>query len=179
MCSSFLITTQCTIQQKVDIPLNKGTKETKPSFSLTNTISQPLSLSLSHTHTHTHRHMNPPYTNIQGVSIYMGLIWLLMILQIIMMGFFLFQTWKWYTITTINPQSQYLGQETKNICIITYLETESFKTVQAKVRRKFNFNNYPQKSHIYRWEHKFQARGSVNKPQQEGRKFQMWQEVDC
>ena len=36
------------------------------------------------------------------------------------------------------------------ICVTTYLETKSFKTVQAKFRRKFNFNTYPQKCQIYR-----------------------------
>ena len=53
-------------------------------------------------------------------------------------------------------------KEEKIFCVTTYLETKSFKTVQAKYRRKFNFNNYPQKSQIYRWTHKFQATGSVN-----------------
>ena len=50
----------------------------------------------------------------------------------------------------------------KIFCVTNYLETKSFKTVQAKYRRKFNFNNYLQKSQIYRWTHKFQATGSVN-----------------
>ena len=45
---------------------------------------------------------------------------------------------------------------------ITYLETKSFKTVQAKFCWKFNSNNYPQKSQIYSWIYKFQATGSVN-----------------
>ena len=52
-------------------------------------------------------------------------------------------------------------REGKIFCI-TDLETKSFKTVQAKFCRKFIFNNYPQKSHIYCWIHKFQATGSVN-----------------
>ena len=34
--------------------------------------------------------------------------------------------------------------------------------MQAKFRREFNFNNYPQKSKIYHWLHKFQATRSVN-----------------
>ena len=50
----------------------------------------------------------------------------------------------------------------ENILCVTYLETKSFKTVQAKFCRKFNFNNYPQKSKIYRWVRKFQAKESVN-----------------
>jgi len=53
-------------------------------------------------------------------------------------------------------------KEEKIFCVTTYLETKSFKTVQAKFRRKLNFNNYPQKNQIYRWTHKFQAIGSVN-----------------
>ena len=53
-------------------------------------------------------------------------------------------------------------KEEKIFCVTTYLETKSFKTVEAKYRRKFNLNNYPQKSQIYRWTHKFQATGSVN-----------------
>ena len=43
---------------------------------------------------------------------------------------------------------------------VTYLETKSFKTVQAKFRKKFN--DYPQKNQIYRSAHKFQATGSIN-----------------
>ncbi|KAK7112966.1 hypothetical protein V1264_012336 [Littorina saxatilis] len=53
-------------------------------------------------------------------------------------------------------------KEQKVFCVTTYLETKSFKTVQAKYRRKFHINNYPQKSQIYRWVHKFKATGSVN-----------------
>ena len=52
--------------------------------------------------------------------------------------------------------------EEKIFCVTTYFETKSFKTEQAKFCRKFNFNNYPQKSQIYHWVHKFQAAGSVN-----------------
>ena len=47
-------------------------------------------------------------------------------------------------------------------CITTYLETKSFKIVRAKFCRKSNFNNYPQKSQIYHWVHKFKPTGSVN-----------------
>ena len=42
------------------------------------------------------------------------------------------------------------------------METKSFKTVQVKFLRKFNFNNYPQKSQIYHWVHKFKATGPAN-----------------
>ena len=74
---------------------------------------------------------------------------------------FLFQIRKYNTITTINPRSECLRQERKILCVTTYLETKSFKTVQAIFRRKLNFNNYPQSSQIYRCVHKFQAIGSV------------------
>ena len=53
-------------------------------------------------------------------------------------------------------------REKKISCVTTYLKTKSLKTVQAKFHRKFNFNNYPQKSQIYHWIHKFQATVSVN-----------------
>ena len=53
-------------------------------------------------------------------------------------------------------------REDKIVCVTTYLETKSFKTVQGNFRRKFNFNNYPQKTPIYRWPHTVQATGSVN-----------------
>ena len=53
-------------------------------------------------------------------------------------------------------------KEGKIFCLTTYLETNSFKAVQPKFRRKFNFKNYPQKRQIYRWVLKFQATGSVN-----------------
>ncbi len=33
----------------------------------------------------------------------------------------------------------------------------------SKISQKYNFNNYPQKNQIYRWVHKFQTTGSVNK----------------
>ena len=55
------------------------------------------------------------------------------------------------------------GTREKDIfCVGTHLETKSFKIVSAKFCRKFNFNNYPRKSQIYRWVHKFQTTGSVN-----------------
>ena len=53
-------------------------------------------------------------------------------------------------------------REEKYLCLTTYLVTKSFKTVQVKFRTKFNCNNHPQKSQIYRWTHKFQVTGSLN-----------------
>ena len=55
-------------------------------------------------------------------------------------------------ITNINPRSQCLGQEQKNILRHYLFEN---KTLQAKFRRTFNFNNYPKKIQSYRWVHKF------------------------
>ena len=57
-----------------------------------------------------------------------------------------------------------LDKRGKIFCVTTHLETKSFKTLRVKFRKKFNFNNYPQKSQMYRWGHKFQATGSVNNP---------------
>ena len=37
----------------------------------------------------------------------------------------------------------------RTFCVSTYLETKSFKPVQAKYRRKFDFNKIPQKSQIH------------------------------
>ena len=49
------------------------------------------------------------WLHINGVSIYKGPMWLIITLLIISLRSFLFQIWKCYTITTINPQSQCLG----------------------------------------------------------------------
>ena len=35
--------------------------------------------------------------------------------------------------------------EQRTFCVIEYLQTKSFKSVQAKYRRKFDFNKIPQK----------------------------------
>ena len=53
--------------------------------------------------------------------------------------------------------------EQKTFCVETYFETKSFKSVQARFRREFNFNNYPDKSQIYRWVNKFRTSGTVQK----------------
>ena len=52
-------------------------------------------------------------------------------------------------------------RENKIFSFTTYLEIK-FKIMEAKFCGKFNFNNYPQKSRIYRWLHKFHATGSVS-----------------
>ena len=53
------------------------------------------------------------YSVIQGVSKYMGPMRLLNTKSNIV--FFLVQIWKYFTITSINPPSQCLGQEGNNI----------------------------------------------------------------
>ena len=53
--------------------------------------------------------------------------------------------------------------EEKIFCVTTYIETKSYKTVQARFRRKFNFNTYPGKSQIFLWYRNFQIYGTVNK----------------
>ena len=51
---------------------------------------------------------------------------------------FLFQIWKSYIISTINPRSQCLERGRKIFCATYHFETKSFKTVQRKFYRKFN-----------------------------------------
>ena len=53
--------------------------------------------------------------------------------------------------------------EEKIFCVTTYIETKSYKTVQTRFRRKFNFNTYPGKSQIFLWYRNFQIYGTVNK----------------
>ena len=55
-----------------------------------------------------------------------------------------------------------LDKRQKFFGVTSYWGRKSLKTVQEKFCRKFNFNNHPQKSQIYRWVFKFQATGSVN-----------------
>ena len=55
-----------------------------------------------------------------------------------------------------------LTREEKIFCFNSSLERKSFKTEQALFRRMFNLNNYPRKSQIYHWIHKFQATSFVN-----------------
>ena len=50
--------------------------------------------------------------------------------------------------------------EEKIFCV-TYLESKSHKTVQAKFGRKFSFNTFPAKSAIHQWVSKFKATGTV------------------
>jgi len=49
--------------------------------------------------------------------------------------------------------------EEKVFCVTTYTQTKSYKTVQTRFRRKFNFNTYPGKSQIFLWYRNFQSCG--------------------
>ena len=53
--------------------------------------------------------------------------------------------------------------EEKIFCVTTYTETKSYKVVQIRFRRKFNFNTFPGKSRIFLWYHNFQTYGTVDK----------------
>ena len=50
--------------------------------------------------------------------------------------------------------------EEKIFCV-TYLESKSYKTVQAKVRQIFSFNTFPAKNVIHEWVSKLKATGTV------------------
>ena len=59
----------------------------------------------------------------------------------------------------LDPRSSGFGQAKKNV-LHHYLF--GVKIIQTKCHRKCNFKDYPQKSQIYHWGHKFQATGSLN-----------------
>ena len=60
--------------------------------------------------------------------------------------------------------------EEKTFCVTLYLETKSLKTVQARHRRKFIFNNFPHKFQITRWVKKFKDTGTLMKSTKKGQK---------
>ena len=60
--------------------------------------------------------------------------------------------------------------EEKSFCVTLYLETKSLKTVQARHRRKFIFNNFPHKFQITRWVKKFKDTGTLMKSTKKGQK---------
>ena len=68
-------------------------------------------------------------------------------------------------------------REEKIFCVTTYLQTKSFKTVLAKLRKKFNFNDYPHKSDLYLGTQIWSNRVG-KQPQQEIRKSEIWLEVN-
>ena len=109
---------------------------------------------------------------------YMRPMWLLITLLLIMLGAFLFPILKWFTITTINPWLQCLGQEMKNILRHLFGD-KIIQNLQAKSCWEFNFNNFPQKTQIYRWIHKFQATGLIDNLNKKAENPQIWQLVNC
>ena len=60
--------------------------------------------------------------------------------------------------------------ERKAFCLTLCLETKSLKTVQARYRRRFNFNNFPHKFQITRWVKKFKDTGTLIKSTKKGQK---------
>ena len=52
------------------------------------------------------------------------------------------------------------SMEQKIFCVRTYYETKSFKIVQARFRRKFSFNQFPNRSQIFKLVKKFEAHGT-------------------
>ena len=52
------------------------------------------------------------------------------------------------------------SMEQKVFCVKTYYETKSFRIVQARFRRKFSFNQFPNRSQIFKLVKKFKAHGT-------------------
>jgi len=52
------------------------------------------------------------------------------------------------------------SMEQKIFCVKTYYETKSFQIVQARFRRKFSFNKFPNRSHIFKLVKKFETHGT-------------------
>ena len=50
--------------------------------------------------------------------------------------------------------------EQKIFCVKTYYETKSFQIVQARFRRKFSFNKFPNRSQIFKLVEKFETHGT-------------------
>ena len=60
-------------------------------------------------------------------------------------------------------RSQCLCQEIQKTYLASLLiQRQNHSKLQAKFRKKFNFNNHPQNRQIHRYVHKFQATGSLN-----------------
>ena len=57
------------------------------------------------------------------------------------------------------------SMEEKTFCVTLYLKTKSLKTVQARYRKRFNFNNFLQ---ITRWVKKFKDTGTLIKSTKKG-----------
>ena len=52
------------------------------------------------------------------------------------------------------------SMEQKIFCLKTYYETKSFQIVQARFRRKFSFNKFPNRSQIFKLVKKFETHGT-------------------
>ena len=52
------------------------------------------------------------------------------------------------------------SMEQKIFCVKTYYETKSFQIVQARFRRKFSFNKFPNRSQIFKLGKKFETHGT-------------------
>ena len=50
--------------------------------------------------------------------------------------------------------------EQKIFCVKTYYETKSFQIVQARFRRKFSFNKFPNRSQTFKLVKKFETHGT-------------------
>ena len=49
------------------------------------------------------------------------------------------------------------SMEQKIFCVKAYYETKSFQIVQARFRRKFSFNKFPNRSQIFKLVKKFET----------------------
>ena len=52
------------------------------------------------------------------------------------------------------------SMEQKIFCVKTYYETTSFQIVQARFRRKFSFNKFPNRTQIFKLVKKFETHGT-------------------
>ena len=52
------------------------------------------------------------------------------------------------------------SMEQEIFCVKTYYETKSFQIVQARFRRKFSFNKFPNRSQIFKLVKKFETHGT-------------------
>ena len=52
------------------------------------------------------------------------------------------------------------SMEQKIFCVKTYYEMKSFQIVQARFRRKFSFNKFPNRSQIFKLVKKFETHGT-------------------
>ena len=60
------------------------------------------------------------------------------------------------------------SMEEKTFCVTLYLETKSLKTILARYRKTFNFNDFPHKFQITHWVKKFKDTGTLIKSTKKG-----------